>query len=78
MPIKSPTTKTPKTTTRTADLERLLTVQEVAELEAVSPKTIRRRIQAGELPAMRPGGQLRISPQDLRAYRLRKMLGERP
>ena len=37
-------TKTPKTT---ADLERLLTVHEVAELEATSEKTVRRRIAAG-------------------------------
>ena len=79
MPTKSPTTntpKTPKTSTRTADLERLLTVEEVAELENVSPKTVRRRIVAGELRAIRYGRSLRIRPQDLRAYRLVKLLGE--
>ena len=68
------TTKTTKTPTKTADLERLLTVQEVADLEAVSTKTIRRRIAAGELRALKAGGQLRIRPKDLQAYRHSKML----
>ena len=58
------------------DLETLLTIQQVAELENVSPKTIRRRIEAGALPALRNGRLLRIRPQDLRSYRLRQMLGE--
>ncbi|EYD76043.1 hypothetical protein Rumeso_02472 [Rubellimicrobium mesophilum DSM 19309] len=76
MPTRSPTTTTSKTATRAADLERLLTIREVAELEATSTKTIRRRIDAGELPAMKSGRQLRIRPQDLRAYRLQKLLGQ--
>ncbi len=57
------------------DLETLLTVQQVAELENVSSKTIRRRIEAGALPAIRNGRLLRIRPRDLRSYRLRQMLG---
>ena len=76
MPTKSPTTRTTKTPTRTADLERLLTVEEVAALENVSTKTVRRRIAAGDLRAIRYGRSLRIRPQDLRAYRLMKLLGE--
>ena len=76
MPTKSPTTRTTKTPTRTADLERLLTVEEVAALENVSTKTVRRRIAAGDLRAIRYGRSLRIRPQDLRAYRLQKLLGE--
>ena len=65
-----------KTPPRPADLERLLTVREVADLEAVSEKTIRRRIAAGELAALRSGPrELRIRPQDLRASRLRRLLG---
>lgn len=59
-----------------AELERLLTVREVAELERVSPKTITRRIATGELPALREGRLLRLRPQDLRAWRLRRLLGE--
>ena len=66
------TTKTPKTN----DLERLLTIQEVAELENVSTKTIGRRIASGELPAIRTKRLRRVRPQDLRAYRLRQLLGE--
>lgn len=74
MPLKTTTTST--TPRKAADLERLLTVREVAELEATSTKTIRRRIHAGELPALKSGRQLRVRPQDLRSYRLRKMLVE--
>jgi excisionase family DNA binding protein len=66
-------TRTPH---KTADLERLLTVQEVADLEVTSTKTIRRRIAAGELRALKAGRQLRIRPQDLRVYRHSKMLVE--
>ena len=65
------TTKTP-----TDSLERLLTIREVAELENVSPKTITRRITSGELPAIHDGRLLRVRPQDLRGYRLRKLVGE--
>lgn len=61
------------------DLERLLTVREVAEYENVSAKTITRRIASGELPALRTGcnGRAwRICPRDLRAWRLKRLLGE--
>ena len=71
MPIK--TTTTPA---KTADLERLLTVQGVADLEATSTKTIRRRIASGELRALKAGGQLRVRPKDLQAYRHNKMLAD--
>lgn len=73
MPTNSSATKTPA---RPADLERLLTVDEVADLENVSSKTIRRRIAAGELRALRNGRSLRIRPQDLRAYRLMRLLSD--
>lgn len=65
-----------RTPNKTAELERLLTIQEVAEHEATSPKTIRRRIASGELRAMKYGRSFRVRPQDLRAYRLQKLLGE--
>jgi excisionase family DNA binding protein len=61
---------------KSGDLERLLTVREVAELENVSVKTITRRIAARELPALRTGRVWRIRPQDLRAWRLKRLLGE--
>ena len=60
---------------RDDELERVLTVKETADLENTSERTIRRRIIAGELPAIRDGRQYKIRPQDLRAYRLRRLLG---
>lgn len=41
----------------------LLTIQEVAQMMRVSPITIRRHIQSGELKAVRVGRQIRISKQ---------------
>lgn len=41
----------------------LLTVQEVAQMMRVSPITIRRHIQSGELKAVRVGRQVRITKQ---------------
>ncbi len=51
------------------DREKLLTVDEVAGILRVSPSTVYRRIQAGELPAVKLGHrQVRIKPEDLAAY----------
>ena len=51
------------------DSEKLLTVDEVAEILRVSPSTVYRRIQAGELPAVKLGHrQVRIKQEDLDAY----------
>jgi excisionase family DNA binding protein len=44
-----------------------LTVAECAALLAVDHKTVRRLIERGELPALRVGRALRISPDDLSA-----------
>jgi len=55
------------------DLERLLTIREVAHLENTCERTIRRRVASGELPAIRYGRQLRIRPRDLQIYRLRRL-----
>ncbi len=57
------------------DLERLLTINEVADLERVSVRTIRRWIACGDLLALRSGRLLRVRPQDLRTFRLRRLLG---
>ena len=38
-----------------ADLERLLTVAEVAEVMGTCERTVRRRIASGDLPALRDG-----------------------
>ncbi len=51
------------------DSEKLLTVDEVAEILRVSPSTVYRRIQAGELPAIKLGHrQVRVRQEDLDAY----------
>ena len=55
------------------DLERLLTLGEVAELERVSVRTVRRWIERGALPAVRTGRLLRVRPRDLQTYRLRRL-----
>ena len=48
--------------------KRLLTVEETAEIQNTSVKTVYRRIRTGELPAYRDGGILRIHPDDLARY----------
>jgi excisionase family DNA binding protein len=53
---------------RTDPLPRLLTVEEVAEFLCVSIKTVRRRIEAGELPVIRDGRLVRVHPNDLDRY----------
>jgi excisionase family DNA binding protein len=45
-----------------------LTVGEVGTLLRVHPRTIRRMIDRGDLPATRVGVQLRIHPQRLAAW----------
>jgi excisionase family DNA binding protein len=53
------------------DVERLLSLQECAELLQVSEATVRRLVRRGELPASKIGGEtgpLRVAPADLRAY----------
>ena len=49
-------------------LPRLLTVAETAEALGLSIKTIRRRIDAREIPVHRPGRAVRIAEADLLAY----------
>lgn len=54
-----------------AHKRELLTVQEVAAALAVHPATVRRRIAAGELRALRLGGKgssIRIYERDLDAW----------
>ena len=47
-----------------------LSVKEVADLFRTCPKTVRRWIAAGELPATRLGRDYRIARSDLRALAL--------
>ena len=46
----------------------MLTVEAVAEALQLSPRTIRRLIDAGQLPAHRIGRAVRVSEADLHAY----------
>ncbi len=61
-------------TFQTRRAEQLLTVADVARLDAVSEKTVRRAIDAGLLDVIRlgPGGRLvRIDPRAHEDYRRR-------
>ncbi len=62
----------PKTDAQQRKPRQLLTVRQVAELDACSEKTVRRAIKAGLLEAVRvgPGGRLlRIDPVAHSSYR---------
>lgn len=48
--------------------DQLLTLQQVADRLQVSISTVRRLIDAGELRTVRIGRNLRVRPEDLRAY----------
>jgi excisionase family DNA binding protein len=52
--------------------ERLLTLAEAAERLGYSARTVRRRIERGELPVFRDGRILRICESDLLAYIARR------
>lgn len=54
--------------TKKEALPRLLTLEEVAGVLNVSPKTLRRRIDAGQLPVIRDGRIVRVHPADLQRY----------
>ena len=48
--------------------DQLLTVKQVAERLATSEKTVRRLIDAGELPVIRFGRLIRVAPADLDCF----------
>ena len=52
----------------TKPLTRFYTVSQVADLLAVSPRSVRRWVAAAELSAHKLGRQVRISEMDLRAF----------
>ena len=49
-------------------LSRMLSKQQAADLLSLSPKTITRKIQAGQLRSHRFGRSVRISEEDLAAF----------
>ena len=56
-----------KKTEQTA-LPQLLTLQDSAGILNTSMKTLRRRIDAGQLPVIRDGRIVRVHPADLERY----------
>jgi excisionase family DNA binding protein len=62
--VSDPPTDTPAVVTVPA----LLSVATVARLLDCSPWTVRRRIHAGELPAVNDHGRLAVRADDLRMY----------
>ena len=61
------------------DSQKLLTVDQVAEILQVSRTTIYRRIKAEELPAVKLGRrQVRITQEDLEAYIQAHRIGKEP
>jgi len=52
-------------TTDTASLSRLLTVDDVATMLQLSPRTVRRMIAVGRLPVIRLGRAVRVHPAAL-------------
>lgn len=52
----------------TKPLPRFFTVPQVADMLAISQRSVRRRIAVGELSAHRWGRQVRISEADLRTF----------
>jgi excisionase family DNA binding protein len=62
-------------TSHNSELKALLTIKQVADLENVSPRTVRRWIKTGELAVYRTGGIIRVCPDVVRARRLRRLVG---
>ncbi|HID87447.1 MAG TPA: DNA-binding protein [Anaerolineae bacterium] len=61
------------------DNQKLLTVDQVAEILQVSRTTVYRRIRAGVLPAVKLGHrQVRIRQEDLEAYIEAHRIGKEP
>ena len=57
-----------KKKTDDAALPRLLTLQDAAGILNTSMKTLRRRIDAGDLPVIRDGRIVRVHPNDVERY----------
>ena len=55
---------------------RLLDVEGTASVLLTSPKTVRRLIASGELPAFKVGNLLRVAEPDLMAFLSRHRIGK--
>ena len=47
---------------------KLLTTEEVGKILSFSPKTIRKLINAGEIPSVKIGGEFRVIEKELYNY----------
>lgn len=45
--------------------ESALTIEELATMVGVSPKTLYKAVKTGRLPAYRIGGSIRLDPEDI-------------
>jgi len=50
------------------DLERLMTVREVADLMQLNSKTVERMARSGRLPSLRVSGRVRFRPSDIASW----------
>ena len=57
-----------KTNNTTPLPERLLSLSDTAKILGRSLKTIRRRVEAGELAVIRDGRLVKVHPEDLNRY----------
>ena len=67
-PTPSPLVRTTGPGRRDQSVRRLRTIQETADICAVSIRTIRRAIDRGDLPAHRIGRLVRISDADIAMF----------
>jgi excisionase family DNA binding protein len=55
--------------------QRLLNLRDTSEVLGCSMKTLRRRIEAGELAVIRDGRIVRVHPEDLQRYIQQRRFG---
>lgn len=62
-------------TNNTSLPERLLSLSDTAKILGCSQKTVRRRVDAGELATIRDGRMVRVHPDDLNRYIRNRRVG---
>ena len=68
LPNRLPKLRAPARTQPSANLPRMLSKQQAADLLSLSLKTLTRKIQSGQLRSHRFGRSVRISEEDLAAF----------
>jgi excisionase family DNA binding protein len=67
-PATGPGTPKEESVATKVSLHRLLSTEEVAEILAVTPKTVRRWIASGDLPAVKVHRQWRVRADELERF----------